>query len=364
MNGICKRGTRMFERSDARKVARPALLNPAEKYPRLSRPLGTGPQWGFCGASIVEVVPVSPVALAEVTSRLGLVISPGDETFTSLELMRARFLRRLRQDEFGPTNADCSAALRQLMSSFDRVSKRLRVLGPRSRGLFSGSLANVAASASERISLRSVIDQIGIAASDLARVTTKIDKGVRRRQFDAIADAADRLFFNLNALDSRSQSELELAALRPDLRLKIPPLEGTDAYATYLRRLTLFRDQISRTIKSLGRGPEKPSSLYIAVWQLADFFQKVTGRRVTSNGYKAGVYTSRPQSEAGLFILDAIRLLMPPPDWYSEELVKRAPNRTRLFIDQQALERTVHLALGDYVTFKNAVPSKKGGETI
>ena len=353
----------MFEPSDARKVAKPASLNPAEKYPQLSRPLGTGPQWGFCGASIVELVPVSPVALAEVTSRLGLVISPGDETFISFEQMRARFLRRLRQDEFGPTNADCSAGLRQLMSSFDRVSKRLRALGPRSRELFSGSL-NVAASASERVSLRGVIDRIGIAASDLARVATKIDKGVRRRQFDAIADAADRLFFNLIALDSRSQSELELAGLRTDLRLKIPPLEGTDAYATYLRRLTLFRDQISRTIKSLGRRPEKPSSLYIAVWQLADFFQKVTGRRVTSNGYKAGVYTSRPQSEAGLFILDAIRLWMPPPDWYSEELVKRAPNRTRLFIDQQALERTVHLALGDYVTFKNAVPSKKGVETI
>jgi hypothetical protein len=85
---------------------------------------------------------------------------------------------------------------------------------------------------------------------------------------------------------------------------------------------------------------------------------------VTSNGYKAGVYTTRPQSEAGLFILEAIRLLMPPPDWYSEEFVKRAPNRTRIFIDQQAaLERTVHLALGDYVTFKN-LPSKKGVETI
>jgi hypothetical protein len=85
---------------------------------------------------------------------------------------------------------------------------------------------------------------------------------------------------------------------------------------------------------------------------------------VTSNGYRAGVYTSRPQSEAGHFILEAIRLLMPPPDWYSEELVRRAPNRTRIFTDQQALERTVHLALEDYVTSKNAVPSKKGVETI
>jgi hypothetical protein len=37
----------MFERSDAHKVAKPELLNPAEKYPRLSRPLGTGPQWGL-----------------------------------------------------------------------------------------------------------------------------------------------------------------------------------------------------------------------------------------------------------------------------------------------------------------------------
>ncbi len=354
----------MFERTDACEVAKPALLNPAEKYPQLSRPLGTGPQWGFWGASIVEVVPVSPVALAEVMRPLGLVISPGDATFTSFELMRAQFLRRLRQDEFGPTKADCSAALRQLLSSFDRISKHLRALSPRSRELFSGVLADVAAGASERISFQSVIQQIGIAASELARVATKIDKRVRRRQFDAIADVADKLFFNLNALDSRSQSELELAALRMDLRLKIPPLEGTGAYATYLRRLTLFRDQISRTIKSLRRGPEKPSSLYIAMWQLADFYQKVTGKRATSNGYKAGVYTGTPQSEAGLFILEAVRLLMPSADWYNSELVKRAPNRTQIFIDQQALERTVHLALGDYVKFKNAVQSKKGVETI
>jgi hypothetical protein len=346
----------MFERSDARKVAKPVLLNPAEKYPQLSRPLGTGPQWGFLGASIVEVVPVSPVALAEVMRLLGLVTSPGDATFTSFELMRARFLRRLRQDEFGPTKADCSAALRQLLGSFDRISKRLRALNPRSRELFSGVLADVAAGASERISFQSVIQQIGIAASDLARVATKIDKGVRRRQFDAIADVADRLLFKLNALDSRSQSELELSAL--------PAVEGVDAYATYLRRLTLFRDQISTTIKNLGRGPEKPSSLYIAVWELADFYQKVTGKRATSNGYTAGVYTGTPQSEAGLFILEAVRLLMPPADWYNPELVKRAPNRTQIFIDQEALERTVHLALGDYVKFKNAVPSKKGVETI
>jgi hypothetical protein len=169
-------------------VVKPALLNPAEKYPQLSRPLGTGPQWGFWGASIVEVVPVSPVALAEVMSRLGLVISPGDATFTSFELMRARFLRQLRQDEFGPTNADCSAALRQLLSSFDRISQRLRALSPRNRELFSGVLATVAAGASERISFQSVIQQIGIAASDLARVVTKIDKSVRRRQFDAAAE--------------------------------------------------------------------------------------------------------------------------------------------------------------------------------
>jgi hypothetical protein len=352
----------MFERSDARQVVKPALLNSAEKYPRLSRPLGRGPQWGFWGASIVEVVPVSPVALAEVMRPLGLVISPGDATFTSFELMRARFLRQLRQDEFGPTNADCSAALRQLLSSFDRISKRLRALSPRSRELFSGVLANVAAGASERISRQSVIQQIGITASELGRVATKTNKRVRRRQFDAIADVADKLFFNLNALDSSSQSKLELAACRTDLRLKIPPLEGTDAYATYLRRLTLFRDQISRTIKSPGRGPEKPSSLYIAIWQLADFYQKVTGKRATSNGYTAGVYMGTPQSKAGLFILEAVRLLMPPADWYNPELLKRAPNRTRIFIDQHALERTVHLALGDYV--KNAVPSKKGVETI
>jgi hypothetical protein len=169
-------------------VVKPALLNPAEKYPQLSRPLGTEPQWGFWGASIVEVVPVSPVALAEVMSRLGLVISPGDATFTSFELMRARFLRQLRQDEFGPTNADCSAALRQLLSSFDRISQRLRALSPRNRELFSGVLATVAAGASERISFQSVIQQIGIAASDLARVVTKIDKSVRRRQFDAAAE--------------------------------------------------------------------------------------------------------------------------------------------------------------------------------
>lgn len=116
-------------------------------------------------------------------SRLGLVISPGDATFTSFELMRARFLRQLRQDEFGPTNADCSAALRQLLSSFDRISQRLRALSPRNRELFSGVLATVAAGASERISFQSVIQQIGIAASDLARVVTKIDKSVRRRQF-------------------------------------------------------------------------------------------------------------------------------------------------------------------------------------
>jgi hypothetical protein len=351
-------------RSDARKVAKLALLSSAEKYPKLSRPLGTGPQWGFWGVSIVEVVPVSPVALAEVMRLLGLVISPGDATFTSFELMRARFLRQLRQDEFGPTKADCSAALRQLLSSFDRISKRLRALSPGSRELFSGVLADVAAGASERISFQSVIRQIGKAASDLARVATEIDKGVRRRQFDAIAHMADRLLINLIVLDSRSQSELELSALRMDLRLKIPALEGADAYATYLRRLTLFRDQISRTIKSLGRGPEKPSSLYIAVWELADFYQRVTGKRATSNGYTAGVYTGTPQSKAGLFILEAVRLLMPPADWYDPELVKRAPNRTQIFIDQQALERTVHLALGDYVTFKNTVPSKKGVETI
>jgi hypothetical protein len=135
-------------------------------------------------------------------------------------------------------------------------------------------------------------------------------------------------------------------------------MEGTDAYATYLRRLTLFRNQISRTIKCLGRGPEKPLSLYIAVGALADFYQKVTGKRATSNGYIAGVYTGTPQSEAGLFILEAVRLLMPPADWYNSELVKRAPNRTQIFIDQQALARTVHLVLGGYVAFK------KGVETI
>jgi hypothetical protein len=285
---------------------------------------------------------------------LGLVISPGDETFTSFERIRARFLRRLRQDEFGPTNADCSAALRQLLSSFDRISRRLRALSPRSRELFSGVLANVAAGASERISFQSVIQQIGTAASELARVATKVDKSVKRRQFDAIADVADKFFFNLNALDSRSQGELDLAALRMDIRLKIPPLEGKGAYATYLRRLTLFRDQISRTIKGLGRGPEKPSSLYIAVAALADFYQKVTGKRATSNGYTAGVYRGTPQSEAGLFALRAVRLLMPPADWYNPEFVKRPPNRTQIFIDQRALERAVHLALGDYVKFKNA----------
>ncbi|MFZ0922008.1 MAG: hypothetical protein WA020_03030 [Candidatus Acidiferrales bacterium] len=95
-------------------------------------------------------------------------------------------------------------------------------------------------------------------------------------------------------------------------------------------------------------GPEPYISLYWLVWQLCDLWQRETGKKVTSNAVVKGGYTSKPQSQAGKWVVAAVKALLPSQRWREDHERWGIPIRARIF-DEACRDRAVHLAMRQYV---------------
>jgi hypothetical protein len=256
----------------------------------LSRPLGSGAQWGWTAPFFDEPPPLTSECLDAICDLLSSRISR-EELRSFLRRVQIRLWNHIGQDELATTKADCSQALRELLRQLNKLDRKLNTLTTRARYTFSIALAEEASQGGV-ISMPLVLQRIHEAASR---------RNHDSKPFHALAEAAAVALVYYESLDFKSLGIIQQAAMRRDLRSSLPSPEGPYCFGIFVRRLALYRGRIKLALNDLKSrpGPDIPDSLHILVWTLADYYTACTGKPVTNSAARDHSYTATPQSQAG-----------------------------------------------------------------
>src|SRR6266436_4214816 len=285
------------------------------------------PRWGWSG--VHKIVPPlwAEAALGAVAVLLPSRQSSIENIVAELLVIGSRYHRNLHQDEFGPTRAERMQALRDLVDRLEVLSSRLEALPQQLRLL-------VSERQTEGRSAAGPIDVDPIASYS--------------------ADKVRPLLWNL---DSTTDGDVVIDGGSAGSALADNSADPFGSLCAPVRRL---HSRFKLALIDLGRrkGPEPRLSLDLLVWQLCDLWQRETGRSVTANPVRLGVYTGRPQSASGRFVCAAVEALQPSAAWIDGHKVVEPPMRATIMMRPPAHRvQPVHSAMRAYVAADRRDPS-------
>jgi len=302
-----------------------------------NRKFQTKPCWSWSGA---EALNFSEQAngFKRLVAMLPTKQSSDDQILAFLVDLRARFQRRLHQDEFGPTRRQQTAALRDLKKSLQTLQQQLAKGAPSQREQLDAVLRNGNGRSSP------TLEWIYEAASDLgldhqisAASNQKIDWA------SEIKTCTETTMAQSQSLDTNADSEILLVAIRHkfDLLQTCAPesgLAGTE------RWLNGYWNLVDKTLCELNErgGAEERVSLKLLVEQLCEFWERETGRRVTAHGMSK-LETQRTETAASLFVTAALEAMLPEPSWFDEHREFSHSVRAMTFLPSRQADRARHI---------------------
>jgi hypothetical protein len=308
------------------------------------------PRWQWSGVEELRLPVGSRDALRSVAARLPSTQSERESIVFELLYLGARYHRYLHQDEFGPSRAQQTAALRTLLQHVNAVISRFEQLPDALRSAICQTLDETLKPSSG-----------GFDTSVLDQLNERLDLAVQERTGSVdlanLHEASRNAYEHFLALDTTTEGALCLDAVARH-RTSAPKATGVCDRLTHLRR------QLEKTLQRLQgrRGPAPATSMKLLVWQLGGLWERETGRAVTSNAVKEYIYTSRPQSAAGRFIEAAVEALMPSGDWKKEHEYEAVPVRARGATGKAAdRARLVHHIVRDYVKLQPPDRRRRAG---
>jgi hypothetical protein len=329
------------------------------------------PRWGWSGAAEVILPRDREQELISAARLLPNPKSSPESLVTELLELGARYIRYLHQDEFGPTRAQRTAALQQLLEQVSALLRQLKVLPAHLRFHLSSQLT-VNDEFGRLIDKPNGLDIFDImkpryiellyeAAGDVKLfLSAQATEDVKRMEF--FEKVAKRTFALLDNIDTSTSSDLILNAVSQPSQVPSSPARSADPLDLLGAEAIQLSRCLSQTLSRLKgcRGPDPRLSVPALVWPLCHLWRRETGQDVTSSAVRAGHYTSAPQSAAGRFVSAAVKALHPPPAWLQEHEYRDLPVRARIIIKpERGLARAIHLALRDYVAL-NPSPSRRG----
>ena len=300
-----------------------------------NRKFQTKPCWSWSGAEALNFSEQAngfkrPVAMLPTKQ------SSDDQILAFLVDLRARFQRRLHQDEFGPTRRQQTAALRDLKKSLQTLQQQLAKGAPSQREQLDAVLRNGNGRSSP------TLEWIYEAASDLgldhqisAASNQKIDWA------SEIKTCTETTMAQSQSLDTNADSEILLIAIRHSfdpLQTCAPGFGLADAE----QWLNAYRNVVDKTLCELNerRGAEERVSLKLLVEQLCEFWVRETGRRVTAHGMSKLEYTQRTETAAGRFVTAAVDAMIPALSWFDQHRELSHSVRAITFLPSQQMDRS------------------------
>jgi hypothetical protein len=230
----------------------------------------------------------------------------------SLIELRAYFHGWLHQDEFGPSRAEQTAALRRLLKSVGGLCKRLEKGTAQARANLD-KILRVESDPSSQI-----VEALMVAAAEAESASRHVGASNREKLwFARLNSHADAFSKQWHFLDDATNSQIFDTALLRKFELSL-----TAKYASLVkveRWLDGYRKVLDKTIQRLKarRGAQERVSLKLLVEQLCELWERETGLPATAHGIAKDVYTSRAETEAGRFVMTAVEAMLPDKSWFN-----------------------------------------------
>jgi hypothetical protein len=325
------------------------------------------PRWVWSGVAPIIAPQLSTTTVKRLLTHLLSHRTPIKQIRSELRALGARYHRYLHQDEFGPSRAEQTAALRMLTTHFQLLSSQLAGLPRHLRLALCKHLAEAAppevllgndVGFQACINDEEAVQLVADVAFAHQNTTDEALTGYDAEIVAGLAAAAEHVAQLLWALDSTTSG-----AIMDELDL--PPLNMTwDEESNF----TIVRARIERLLRrvelALGRlerrhGPERAISLGLLVWALCNLYHRATGKPVTSSAVEDYRYTGVPQAPAGRFVLECVRAMQPPMSWMKDPDHQAPLPRARI-LGKPALARAVYFSMREYVARHPAQGPRRG----
>jgi hypothetical protein len=309
------------------------------------------PRWDWSGVDQVRVPDICGESLKKIYEMLPVKRSSPQRLASEISVLGARYHRYLHQDEFGPTRAECMAALRVMQTRVELLDSLIGDL-PQHLAL---ELTCGSAEPDQSLSFRAcswsilrgwTLEQIHEAASTKLGLRSSLLTADDLGMLQEICARAAAAMEVVSLLDTDSEGELFDDAVSTGLLIAKNEFSIIDA------PLCALKTQVGLTLDRLTRrkGPERQVSLSWLVWQACDLWTRETGAPVTNSAVRNGDYTASPESPAGRFVLAVVEALQPCETWITQHLRVDAAVRALEFAGSPSYRaRMVYFAMRDYV---------------
>jgi hypothetical protein len=295
---------------------------------------GRDPSWGWSGVAAVKFEG-DDARLNNAIRLLPHLKSTPAEARQQLRELGARFQRRLHQDEFGPDRKRQTSTVRAIERSLGWTIRRLLSLSASLKQTIKASLSSDADPRDNAIDalLQAVLD----VQTDLQRT------GAKRRELlplEKLIRTVRDLKTKFNNMDTNTDGQLfeTWAQINFDPSRPVNYSAGLSGVQRWLKR---YLDVVQKTLRRLNerRGTDERASLKLLVFELCEFWERETGRRVTAHGIVKLRYTSRAETPSGRFVTDAVEAMIPNQAWFDQRTHSVNSVRAGTYLPQRTNER-------------------------
>src|SRR5262249_1662593 len=280
------------------------------------------PRWDWSGVDEVRVPEVCGESLQKIYEMLPVRHSSPQQLASEISALGARYHRYLHQDEFGPTRAECMAALGVMQTRVGLLDSLIGDLPQHlALELTYGSAESDQSLSFQVLRSRTVLrgwtlEQIHEAASTELGLRYSLHTADDLGMLQEICARAAAAMEVVSLLDTDSKGELFDDALSTGLLIAKNEFSVIDA------PLCALKTQVGLTLDRLTKrkGPERQVSLSWLVWEACDLWTRETGEPVTNSSVRNGDYTGSPESPAGRFVLAIVEALQPCDTWMTQHL--------------------------------------------
>lgn len=268
------------------------------------------PAWGWSG--VKRITFREPAEIRSLLQLLPSKTAPADDLIPFLADLAGRFPRWLHQDEFGPSRAHQTAALRALRRSLKLLDSELARLTPLRRDWLDGKL-KVAVDPSFSM-LWAFHDATDWIAADLKRTGARGSRWVTQ-----LLKRSQTATLQVDLLDTNTESAIFDTTLKRKFDLQ--QVAGGDfSLAHFTQWLTSYREIVCATLSRLNkrRGPEQALSLKLLVFLLCGAWGNTTEEPVIANGTIQDRYRSKAVTKSGEFVTAAVEAMLPDQGWLNE----------------------------------------------
>jgi hypothetical protein len=285
-------------------------------------------------------------SFAHAVSLLPAKSSSDHELQEKLRKIAVRLRRQLRQDDWGPSRGDQTAALRQILKQTSALKRAIERLSHSECEQFCALFRqrHEAERPASWAELATLIYETAVDGAQRARSQARLRNIAMKAEF--FCDYPNRIDDNTrSAIFDSCAGEI--------------PAPSTHQHTYVLADIRVWLDQFAvphaGTLRDLDaqRGPELFFTLDIAVGALAKLYTAEAGLKVTHSLDLSGF----PASKAGKFIVAAILAMRPPARELNTEFIAGLGKHASMWLSEPALKRQVAQALRRVCRKKRRMPS-------